>query len=1429
MENLNDYVLPIPIGIIKQLEFYTIDDKSANTIKSIDINKTEVYNPDKSPVEYGLASTKMAAWGNYNCNTCGNKSDKCVGHSGRIQLNTMIISPFMFKVVLNFLRIICHHCHKVFNRTLKLNKTSISNMKCKHCEYNNPKVKQSKYTMCFDFTDNKVTTVKIPKEVFHIIDGITDETLLGLGIPVESHPRKYFLTGLMVVSISTRPPVKIPGKERYNINETTSYYIKIILANERISKIDATKNEKERLNEYNKFFSIIFNSITNSSKNANLNITISGSKNEKSNSILSKFQTKTGLIRFAALGKTIRECARTIITLDPTIPVDHLVVPFYIATINTKAEVVQSYNIEKLQIYMNNAFNGKYPACRQLIKKSNGNSYKIYPGQNKHILEFGDIIYRDLIDGDNILFNRQPTLNMGSIQQHKIIVCQDPDMKSFKMNDKACGPYNADFDGDAMNSFNVTSAAGMAEIRVLCKMSNQLISLGNGSSQIKHIQDAIIGGTLLTVSTRYEKTNEMAYYLREFTRGEVMNLFANNIFIPSLLNQPLDKKYNGYQIFSMMFPKKIYINEKTKYYDSVFEPYVNYSETDKITKIIDGKMESGVHDSSAMIIYRTIANEYNMDTAMNYIFNSHQVCLRSLNYFGFSLGFSNLVKSEKMIKETQETTDRLIVNSYLFAKRLLTTGIIAPLGKTPMEFYEMMQQNELVDDYKNAIMNNLSEENRLILLQTFSGSSGDMINVIKLFGSSGQTNHKGTRMPQNLSIGRTSCYSRRFDLSPESRGFIRNGIVDGINTEEFFSQSVSARFDLIDKTQNVSVAGANSRILVKNFEVITMNMYGQCVQSDGRIIQQLYGNDGFDVRYGERIIIKSIMISDEELINEYKPKSKFADKYESTDEEFMRIKSDRNYLRSAFLRIETINQDDKISDKLSAPINVFRLMEDSIKNSYDILHEYEVDENELDEMRKQVSLFVETLPYIYTNENQAKKHAPIPIYFKTGITMIIASIHAYLYTKNLRRLSLNVLNGLLQVILMRLRNALLDIYCPIGAITALFACAPITQLSLNSIHIKSDAKSKTADMTTIKEYFLLSKVSKCRNPRMVISLLPGVNINKANEIANNIESLYFKLFVDRYDIISEKFGKATTKIFTNDQKYIDDFLEYSLFQPPNDLLHWCIRFKINIYSMVMKNITMETIVNALANENLFIVHTSDSNNDNNIFIRIYLRNIIKETRLLDIKHLADTIMNKIVRGVNGITSAKSYSQNVSTIQADGSIKNSEIIKIYTDGINMIGIYNLQLRIKEINYNDIICDNIPEVEKFFGIGPTRLLATFEAKRILSGINYRHYTLIADLIVSTGKATQIYNNGPNIRNSDILLRMGNRAPIKVMEEAVLHNKKSYIRGITGSLVAGMYPDIGSTSMQTLINKDFVEKHLLEEAKKKDNDFKKRTSMI
>ena len=68
------------------------------------------------------------------------------------------------------------------------------------------------------------------------------------------------------------------------------------------------------------------------------------------------------------------------------------------------------------------------------------------------------------MDGDIVLFNRQPSLHKMSIMSHRARVLP---WRTFRFNECVCTPYNADFDGDEMNLHVPQTEEARAEALVL--------------------------------------------------------------------------------------------------------------------------------------------------------------------------------------------------------------------------------------------------------------------------------------------------------------------------------------------------------------------------------------------------------------------------------------------------------------------------------------------------------------------------------------------------------------------------------------------------------------------------------------------------------------------------------------------------------------------------------------------------------------------------------------------------------------------------------------------------------------------------------------------------------------------------------------------------------------------------------------------------
>jgi DNA-directed RNA polymerase II subunit RPB1 len=72
------------------------------------------------------------------------------------------------------------------------------------------------------------------------------------------------------------------------------------------------------------------------------------------------------------------------------------------------------------------------------------------------------------MDGDYVLFNRQPSLHKMSIMGHRVKVLP---YSTFRLNLAVVGPYNADFDGDEMNMHVPQNIESKAEIMKLMHVS----------------------------------------------------------------------------------------------------------------------------------------------------------------------------------------------------------------------------------------------------------------------------------------------------------------------------------------------------------------------------------------------------------------------------------------------------------------------------------------------------------------------------------------------------------------------------------------------------------------------------------------------------------------------------------------------------------------------------------------------------------------------------------------------------------------------------------------------------------------------------------------------------------------------------------------------------------------------------------------------
>jgi len=160
-------------------------------------------------------------------------------------------------------------------------------------------------------------------------------------------------------------------------------------------------------------------------------------------SVKERLNGKGGRVRGNLMGKRVDYSARSVITPDPNLSIRELGVPLKIAKNITRPVSVNKRNKNYLTKLVQNGPN-EYPGAKLLVRKNGTSIYLDNVDRDSIELEIGDIVHRHMLDGDAVLFNRQPTLHRMSMMCHIAKIMPKGD--TFRMNVGDTKPYNADFD-----------------------------------------------------------------------------------------------------------------------------------------------------------------------------------------------------------------------------------------------------------------------------------------------------------------------------------------------------------------------------------------------------------------------------------------------------------------------------------------------------------------------------------------------------------------------------------------------------------------------------------------------------------------------------------------------------------------------------------------------------------------------------------------------------------------------------------------------------------------------------------------------------------------------------------------------------------------------------------------------------------------------
>ena len=673
-----------------------------------------------------------------------------------------------------------------------------------------------------DLTEEDMNKL-MPSDIRDWFEEIPDEDIEVLGIDAEgSRPEWMILTVLPVPPVTARPSITLDNGQRSE-DDLTHKLVDIIRINQRFMEnreAGAPQLIIEDLWELLQYHVTTF-----------VDNEISGTPPARHRSgrplktLSQRLKGKEGRFRGSLSGKRVNFSARTVISPDPTLSLNEVGVPDRVASEMTITINVTERTIEEAKQYVSNGPE-THPGANY-VKRPDGRRLKVTEKNCEELatkIEAGWEVNRHLIDGDIVIFNRQPSLHRMSIMAHEVVVMP---YKTFRLNTTVCPPYNADFDGDEMNMHALQTEESRAEARVLMRVQEQILSPRFGENIIGAIQDHISGTYLLTHDNP------------QFTETQALDLLrATQVDeLPEPDGEDETGPYwTGRTVFSLLLPDGLDLEFDSSAGDTVI--------------IEDGQHLQGTIDEDAVgafggEIVDTIVKQYSETRARVFINEVAALAMRAIMHFGFSIG----IDDESIPPVADEQVDEAIDNAYGRIDELIETyraGDLESLpGRTVDETLEMkiMQTLGKARDSAGEIAEDHFADDNPAVVMARSGARGSMLNLTQMAGCVGQQAVRGERINRGYE-DRTLAHYEPNDLSAEAHGFVENSYRGGLTPREFFFHAMGGREGLVDTAVRTSKSGYLQRRLINALSELEVQYDGTVRDTSDRVVQFEFGEDG---------------------------------------------------------------------------------------------------------------------------------------------------------------------------------------------------------------------------------------------------------------------------------------------------------------------------------------------------------------------------------------------------------------------------------------------------------------------------------------------------------------------------------------------------------------------------------------------------------
>ena len=1407
------------------------------------INIAETYDL-MEPKRGGLVDPRLGtADSTILCATCGMEYKNCPGHFGHTELAEPVYHLGFLGTIKNILGCVCIRCSKLLiNKSIDEINTVIRNKYgkvrfaeirkltsgIKYCQRQDYAcgspvpiitkklsatsgiIQLQAETELTGVTEEegggdtgkkRVIEVLKPKIIYNIMKNISDLDYQIMGFDTsKARPEDMIIINFPIPPIAIRPPAKRDFLSTTAFEDTLTHKLAdIVKSNIKVRKIldkESSANTGEDVKYSEDYIRNLQYHIGTYYNNEDINLPTSQQKTggRPTKSIAERISGKTGRIRQNLNGKRVEGSGRAVITSDPSIGIDEVGIPLKIAMSIPFPEVVTPENYENLNKLVKNG-RDVYPGIIKIIKK-NGVVYDVRYRSRPIKLQYGDVVERHLIDGDYVLFNRQPSLHKLSMMGHRVVVTMNNKFSTFRMNPSACKPYNADFDGDEMNIFVPQTIQSVVELSMLANVTNLIISPRNTEPIIELRQDGVLGSYLFTESDQ------------KLTWNRVMKTLMNtlNIDITNVEKSPS----STYELMSYLIPNINLTTGKINVENGEYK---------------SGKVNQGILNNANGFL-GTIYDQYGGEKTRDFIDNLQKVILSWLHKKGFSVGLKDCIVDNKILSDIKDKTNKLMIE----IKHLITEQENHPglLDESIFEDNVGTMLSAHAGNMGKIVMDSINSSNNFFVMVD-SGAKGKLEQLGSVSSLVGQTNMNNKRIAKKVN-NRTLPHFHQFDDTPTARGFISSSYIKGLRPTEFFFHQMAGRDGLIDTAIKTADTGYVQRKLIKGMEDVMITYDGLVRSANNQILQYFYGGSNLDQVKQKEVKINLITLNNEkvrsthvfsksELTSMFK-KSK-GDNNKLNEEYYNKLIEFRDELRKIVVKCKS--NYVTFQDKFMLPVNLFRII-----NSNKDMKETKSDLEIID--------IIETIEEIMLSENtklfcmldaERKKESHKLRKEIEDVNKYLFMISVYEYLSPRRcimdyKFTKKILEKVKKEIISAFNKAIVDPGEMVGVLGAQSMGERTTQLNLNTKHSAGAVKKGTQGVTRMNEILRCTK--NIKTPILTIYLEDEYKYDKesAYKIASYIGYLTLRDIVTKsdigYDPDIQNGYIAMDKIDAKTALQIYD-VKLELKKLP-----WMFRFTINREMLYAKKLRLTEIKmnfvkfwrdklnntkniskmeKDIFNRIVCCAIVSSNENDPNAVIHIrFEMNNYDINKMIEIQDYILSYFN--LKGLDGVSSIDVISQSQFKIKENGEIENHDQYILQTDGINMSGIRG----IKGIDHVRTITNDMYSIYANFGVEAVRNALINEISELITNVNYHHIALLIDVMTHAGGLISIDRHGINRQDTDPLSRASFEKTMEQFLNAAAFNETDKLKSVSSRIIIGRMINGGTGYCQLMMDNDILE---------------------